>query len=125
MKLNPDCCRSVLLAVEEKSYGKVFTLSQLVKKLPDYSGQDVAYSCLKLYEAGFLDVAFHTSEACFAGYSIARIHDITYDGHEFLENVRNDGIWKDAKEKAKGIGSLALSALSKAAANLIASHFSS
>ena len=125
MKLNPDCCRAVLLAIEEKPFGKYYVLRQLVEKVSDYSPEDVAYSCLKLHEGGLLDV---TTTPPILGNNfrhIAAINDLTYMGHEFLENVRNDGIWNDAKKKSASIGAFTLSVLSKAAASIIAARLGS
>ena len=125
MKLNPDCCRAIMLAVGEKPFGKNYIFKQLVEKVSGYTPEDIAYSCLKLQEGGFLDIT--TASPLLGGSSrqITMINDLTYMGHEFLENVRNDGIWKEAKKKSLSVGAFSLSVLSKAAASIIAARFSS
>ena len=124
MKLNPDCCRAIMLAVEEKPYGMIYTLGQLFDKTSSYPHEDIAYSCLKLHEGGYLDVT--TASPLLGSHSrqIVAINDLTYAGHEFLENVRDDGIWKEAKSKSASVGSFALSVLSKVAAYVIANKIS-
>ena len=121
MKLNPDCCRAVLLAVEEKSLGEIYTLPQLVEKLETYTTDDITYSCLKLSEAGFLDIATATPLLNQYSPTITTIYDITYQGHIFLEKVRNDNIWEETKSKTRKVGAFALDILAQVAGNIITS----
>ena len=120
VKLNPDCFRTVLIAVEEKPFNETYRFQQLAQKLDAYSADDIAYSCLKLKEAGFLDIV----SSSYLGHDapvVKSIKDITYAGHEFLDKVRSDSVWKETKTQASKVGSFAIDVLSQIAANVISS----
>lgn len=128
MKLNYDCVRDVLLALEEVltievdddgdySYNSLFSLDifKLVR-LPEYSKVDITYSVLKLIETGYLDAETHnTGSDCLAFC----INDITYDGHEFLQAIKSDTVWKDVKKVTKKIGSISIPIISSIASSVI------
>lgn len=52
MRLDIDCVRDVLMAVEQKGFGQSYTISNL-HDLLDYSSDQIEYTCLKLSEAGY------------------------------------------------------------------------
>ena len=56
MRLDIDCVRDVLMAVEQKGFGQSYTISNL-HDLLDYSSDQIEYTCLKLSEAGYLDIS--------------------------------------------------------------------
>jgi len=121
MKFDPDCARDILLAVEASDCPKrKIILSELRDTLPSYGIDDLEYTCLKLFEAGMLDIITgHVMGRQML--SVGRILDITYTGHQFLENVRNEKVWNKTKKKAKAIGSFALDVISQIAVNVISS----
>jgi predicted transcriptional regulator len=44
-----------------------------------------------------------------AGYmGIISVNDLTWKGHQYLDNIREDHIWKAVKEKASKVGSVSL-----------------
>ena len=47
MRLDIDCVRDVLMAVEQKGFGQSYTISNL-HDLLDYSSDQIEYTCLKL-----------------------------------------------------------------------------
>ena len=114
MKLNVDCCRSILLAVEEQELGQYFTGPMLFNKLSNYSPEDITYCCVKLDEAGLLDVlTTHTLSSRFP--EVMEVKDITYYGHQFLENIHKEESWSKVKITASKVGSFSLEVLKEIA----------
>ena len=130
MKLNPDCVRDLLLTLEEllqfddnMEYPTIF--SEAIESTPQmraYSKQEIAYTTLKLIEAGYINAAPIPGDNCYNG---ALYSSITYLGHEFLDTVRPPDVWEETKSKAKKIGSFALDVLSKIAIGIITSRINS
>ena len=114
MKLNPDCVRDVLLAVESSSFGERMTLDGLNAKLPQYSTEDLWYTCLKLEEGGYLQLL--TMNALRMPMPmIKEIKSMTYFGHEFLDSIREENNWGKVKTVAQKAGAFSLTALGEIA----------
>lgn len=45
--------------------------------------------------------------------------NLTYDGHKFLDNIRDDKVWKDTKTILSKFSSVSLSFVSSVASNVI------
>lgn len=116
MKLNPDCIRDVLLQMEELPYQEEMDVIQLHDFLDDYSHDEIDYTVLKLHEAGFIQA--HIQKYLSGNIDIILL-DITYNGHQFLANIRSNSIWNNVKEVSKKVGSNSLSALSQIATSVI------
>ncbi len=105
MKLNIDCVRDVMLCIEENlSYNSEWTIDKLSDYLPEYSEDELSYTCYKLYEAELLNVMV----VRIAGYvepQVARIQSLTFSGHEYLENIRSPKIWQETKSFIKNAAS--------------------
>lgn len=117
MKLNIDCMRDVLLFIESCDYGVHPSFQSIVDSLPDYDKNDIAYTCDKLYEAGFI-------KAVIKNYIrnqsvVVKVTDITYEGHQFLENIRSQNVWSKVKENATKIGSFSIPVLQQIATTVI------
>lgn len=117
MKLNIDCVRDILLVVEANEFGNQLTLDSLHAQIPQYTLDEVEYACLKLDEAGMLDVMSintlgRTSPA------VARINELTYEGHEFLDNIRAEDSWQKLSRAVKQGGSASLKAIATVALEL-------
>lgn len=110
MVLNPDCVRDVLLSIESCGFGERLTLEKLCEKAPQYSEEDLWYTCLKLEEGGYIDlITFTALRMPMPG--IKEIKSLTYQGHEFLDSVREDKNWGKVKLVAKKAGTFSLSSL--------------
>ena len=107
MKLRHECVRDVLLAIEAHDEVNPFLfdtdLKPMLKKTHRYSENDLNYTILQLIDAGFLDARSVTN----GGY-IFQINKITWAGHQFLDNIKDNDSWKKAKEKALTVGGAAL-----------------
>lgn len=117
MKLNVDCVRDILIAVEACDFGCRLTLPALQERLPQYSAQDLHYVCLKLSEGGLLKInAVPVPAQPMSG--IKSIDDLTYEGHQFLANIRKDNIWVHVKNIAAKLGTGSLTSFTQIAANV-------
>ena len=128
MKLNPDCAREVLLALEnvlqidENLTMPALNAYALFDLIPKFSKPDVLYTLQKLEEAGFIIASFQfVSGSLSDGY----ISSITYRGHEFLENIRENKNWEKVKSAAAKIGSFSVSVLGEISKSLILTLISS
>ena len=101
MKLDKDLVREILLALE-KDDGDPFGWKDLT--FDDHTQEEVAYHVCILAEGGFL-TAMDLSTMDGADWRPQRL---TYDGHEFLDTIRDNQVWKLTKETAKkaGVGGL-------------------
>ena len=125
MKLNYDCIRSVLLAVEKAEMIdenlsltplKVF---ELFDGLPEYKDNEILYTVEKLKEAGYINAVLQFA----AGHFIdGTVSSITYSGHEYLDNIREPEVWRKVKAMLKNAGATTLPLISQAAQMLIGSQ---
>ena len=110
MKLDANCVRDVLLAVESAPYGQQIDIEKLQNMAPGWTENELEYTCLKLKEAGFLDAYFDQCLGDVLPY-LCWINCLTYRGHEFLETIRSDSNWEQVTAIAKKAGIFSLKAL--------------
>ena len=106
MKLNYDCVRELLLTLEENlvmddslSFPSL-TLKQVCEKMPDFSRADIAYASTKLLEAEYIEANSIESYS-----KIIKIvySSITYEGHQYLDSIRDSKLWSTVKKNAKAL----------------------
>lgn len=114
MVLDPDCVRDVLLCVESCGFGERLNLTRLHERLPDYTEEDLWYTCIKLEEGGYLDL-ITVQYLRMPMPSIKQINDLTYSGHEFLNTIREGNNWDKVKDVAKKAGVFSLKTLGEIA----------
>lgn len=100
------------------SYQQSCTIGDLVSALPSYSEDEISYTCLKLEEANYINIETIRS-INMPGPMIRRINDITFYGHEFLNNIRSDSVWNNVKAVGSKIGATSISALTQIATGTI------
>ncbi|MDD3137573.1 MAG: DUF2513 domain-containing protein [Lachnospiraceae bacterium] len=118
MKLNIDCMRAVLLELEKVPFGEDLRINDLKLSLSDYSPDDVDYSCIMLDQAGYIDALIRSYES---RSLVLLISDITFTGHQFLANIKNDNNWVKIKEKLQVVGSTSLDIVSQVAVGVATS----
>lgn len=119
MRLNADCVRDVMLFLEENLELVSFLDCSNIEI--NYTSNDVTYTCAKLIEAGYL---IGNTKVDLSGHMKVIINSITWNGHQFLDNVRSNTVWKKTKETAIKLGSVSVSFLSNIAAQIIANVIS-
>jgi predicted transcriptional regulator len=97
MKRDMDLIRQILFAIEKQP----FTGRRVTLDINGYSNDMVSYHIILLHEAGLIDaVNFSSKEG--PRYFPTRL---TWQGHEFLEAIKDDTRWNKVKsimEKAGG-----------------------
>lgn len=127
MELNKDCVRDVLLSceellkIDEDGYMNSLSHEELGQALPSYKTEDIIYTVVKLKEAGFLDVKITRAGNILAD---VRIYDITFNGHEFLNDIRDDKNWKKVKDIAKAVGAFSINMIAQIAVGVIQTNIS-
>lgn len=115
MKLNKDCVRDLMLYVEDNlSFGSQLDVSQIDNL--DYSTEDISYTALKLYEAGYINALISDY---IDGSSYILIQSITWSGHKFLDNIRDGKIWSTTKSIASKFSSVSISMIENIASQVI------
>lgn len=99
MKRDWDVIRKVLLAVEESPRARV--LFKDLQNVVDSEEQDLQYQLRLMEEAGLLD---HMTVGEWHNLDLG--WRLTWEGHELIDKIRNDTVWKDTKDvfKEKGVG---------------------
>lgn len=118
MRLNQECIRSVLLTLEEiNTPSRPTMLNELINapELSDYTENDVIYTVQALNSANFINT---TSLRTFDGIDYM-INSITWQGHQFLDTIRDEKVWRDTKKIAKPFASASLDILSKIATEVM------
>lgn len=119
LKLKHDCVRALLLAIEaDIPHGEFLYADDLREKqdLKNFNIEDVVYTIEKLEEAGFINANVLKS---LSDVESAYVESLTFSGHTFLDNIRDDGIWKETKSKAAQVGSASLGILADIAGSYI------
>lgn len=119
MKLDVKCVRSVLLEMEKEPLNQSLDFGELKRRLPQYSEDELHYACYKLYEAGYIHALRVDMDNVTAPY-FPSLNDITFKGHEFLNNIRDDTVFQKALGIAGKAGSFSLETVAQAASAVIA-----
>lgn len=110
MKLDNDCIRDILLFLEEKLDIKddngdtvIVPIESLIDNFKNkYSEKQIMYTTDKIKEGGFIKTCCHR----YVSDNSDDIMELTYDGHLYLANIRDNQIWNIVKNKTKGLASV-------------------
>ncbi len=103
MKFDKDAVRDILLAIEDSSD----PMQPLTLTFPSRSDVEVSYHVQILSEAGLVDAINFSSSGDY-DWKPTRL---TFDGHEYLDTIRDTEVWRLTKEGAKKVGSGSISVL--------------
>ena len=127
MERNLDVIRNLLLQIEASGWGFIET-DEICKKI-DIEREVADYHLKLLYQAGFIEAAIvRGKEGLAHSKKIQRDEDyivfvkpwsLTWEGHEYLDTMRDPEIWKKTKESVKEVGSFSLDTLKSVAKGLI------
>ncbi|WP_353418289.1 DUF2513 domain-containing protein (plasmid) [Staphylococcus delphini] len=123
MKLNHDCVRLLLLEIESnKKLGEPLTEHNFKDNIvfEKYGFDTVMYALLKLKEAEYINVQLLWESGSVESFLI---NDITWEGHEFLDNIRDNNTWKEVKRVASKTSSMSLTLMSKLAVQYLSQKF--
>lgn len=87
--------------------------------LKKYTQEELIYTADKLIEAEFIS----GSRKNYISNSLPdiRITSLTWSGHQFLDNIRDDGVWKDTKKIISKFSSVSLGLVGSIASQVITS----
>lgn len=105
MKLDKDLVREILLAVEDSDHSPE---ESIVLSLNNRTPQEVSYHVMLLHEAGLL--VGRDASVLADVFPVWQPKRLTYRGHEFLDTVRDNEVWRRTKAGAEkaGVASLGL-----------------
>lgn len=115
MKLNSELVREAMIYFEEKcSFEKVIVSTNI--DINGYTKEDITYTVLKLKEAGYIN----TGKPCY-GYELPIVHisSLTWNGHKFLDTVRDDKVWKKTKDIVNRFTSVSINIIENVATNVL------
>lgn len=120
MKLNPDCVRDILFAIEDLSKPYSLLSSDMLCEtnfLKNYSEDEVLYHLQQLDWAGYIITPSRhkTIDGSFI------INDLSPIGHEFISDIRKDTNWNKVKTISKEVGTETLSSIKSIAEGVITS----
>jgi len=99
MKRDLDLIRKILLKIEDSTIDEALTNI----RIEGYESDEIAYNLSLLKNAEFIEgeILYEMGSVIPSAYVI---FGMTWDGHDFLDACRNEGIWVKAKEKIRTIG---------------------
>lgn len=114
MKLDKDCIRGILLALEENpSIHAKWTEEDFSKSffLKDFSQSEIRYCIERLTEGEYLNVKIPNEQLKRVGVNFIVVDSLSWKGHEFLDTIRNDKIWDETKQIAAQVGNSSIPVL--------------
>lgn len=123
MKLNPDCIRDILLAVEEVTdssrsfrYGKA---SPVPEQLNQYTHNEIWYHMRQCNASG-LFIGFTASD----NGNLVIIRDLDPKGHDLLNSIRDPGLADKMKSALGKVGSPTIGMMLRIGENLVTEYLS-
>ncbi len=120
MKLDHECIRDLLLYLENNlNYGGQININNL--KIKSYNKETLMYTADKLIEAEYLNakICWNYTEP-----RIIMIESISFKGHQFLDNIRDDSVWKDTKNVLSKFKSTSINFVADVSSQIIANLIS-
>lgn len=98
MKRDMELIRKILFKIEDE----VNNVAVHNIKIEEYSMQQVAYHCALLREGGYIyDYNGYYGDGELYSFGVGRL---TWKGHDFLDNIREDNVWNKTKETISSKG---------------------
>lgn len=117
MELDYDFVRQLLLHIEAKAPLQGLDGNDLYKFANDKNKdkEDLQYTIIKLVEGNLITAKLRYASNNLQIYSV----NLTYQGHEYLNNIRDNKIWKNTKKISSKLSSVSLEILKSIAINEI------
>lgn len=98
MKRDMELVRKILFKIEET----VDNVTEYDIKIEGYTMEQVAYHCSILHEGGY--ISNYKAQYADCGIYSFGVGRLTWEGHEFLDKIREDTIWNKTKDTIKTQG---------------------
>lgn len=119
MRLNQDAVRDILLFVESNlEFDNFFHLKDFygAEALKKYDQDTIKYTLLKLSETNYLHSNPLISNNNIRDFSTGML---TWEGHEFLETIRDTQVWSKTKIVTNKLESVSIGMLSRIGTGVI------
>lgn len=118
MRLNHDCIRDILLFVEENTDDIKESVSsdELLESLP-YDKNTLFYHIRRMDDANLFD------DVDYFGDGIGLVSNLSWNGHCYIDNIRDLTIWEKVKSSANKLVSVSLPILIEKAAEIAFKSF--
>lgn len=111
MKRDMDLIREILMRVEDDPLFDGYHYTNFdTSDFPGHTDEEIGYHVDLLMEAGLVTGGDQTMDA-----SSTPISRLTWNGHEFLDNVKDAGIWNQVKARVSTLPSIAFTVLAELA----------
>lgn len=130
MELNPDCMRKILIYIEDNiKYSKdnrgrmqcnSFGLPNLYNadELSKFSQEDIHYVTLQLFLENYI-TGYRIPQESNTMIDTCKITGLTMKGHNLLDNIRENPIWTETKNRVCRAGKASIDVISNVAATVI------
>lgn len=101
MRRNPELFRKLMLAIEQTSQPLTDET-----QIDGYSRDEVAYHMHRIIEAGFAEgraIEDHSGGNTTVPNRVV-IFRMTNAGHDFIDNIRDDTVWRDVRKRLTAVG---------------------
>ncbi|MBU5673260.1 DUF2513 domain-containing protein [Paenibacillus brevis] len=120
MKLNHDCVRDLLLTIEETLPLDAMALTTGLhqhENLSKYEYAEIVYCVSKLREAGYIETI--GQDLISPVGRVIKVRGLTYTGHLFLDNIRDNKVWRTVKRQAATLASVSMNMLTSLAESTV------
>lgn len=120
MRLNHDCIRDILLYIEENTTYSNFSViaDDLMEYLNSkYDAETINYHIRQIHQAKLVD------DVNYPEGLPHEISSLSWQGHEYIDNIRDNKVWKKLKDTSKNLASVSLPVLIKMAPDVIKTFF--
>ncbi len=114
MKRDMELIRKLLLYVEE--HGKYTGLRDNDIVIDGYTPEQIGYNLWLLHDGRYIGIIDLRCDH--DTYYRCIVTNITWDGHELLDTIRDDGVWKKTKERLAPVGSVGIEVLKAVAVSV-------
>lgn len=94
----------ILLEIEDKT-GPYESLELSDISIKDYSYEEILYTTERLLEAGYITARLESTKL----QCNQVIYSLTWEGHRFLDTVRDSAVWRRTNDIVKKLSSVSLS----------------
>jgi hypothetical protein len=108
MKRDMDLVRNLLLEIESTDRILYFSHLSEAVRLRGTSSYDLDYHICLLHEAGLIQALERKGLSSIGPWTVQRL---TWDGHEFLDTIRDPEIWSKTKAGAAAAGAWSIGLL--------------
>jgi hypothetical protein len=115
MKFDHDLVRDIMLQIESADDLKSLSDEKLeeIGREHDAGREQVGYTLMKMHEGGLINGQPMGSDN---NWYMLAAGNLTFIGHEYLDNIRDKKVWRLVKNATSGIGSASLKITSELAA---------